>query len=90
VTYWGAIDENGDGIISDDEIKAGKKQSETWYDYTGRLAGKEVADRTKNYDVDGTTVLDFTDLDVARPLRHTLRDTKPEIIDELARSARGE
>jgi predicted amidohydrolase len=34
--------------------------------------------------------LDFTDIDVARPLRHTLRDTRPEILEELQRAARGE
>jgi predicted amidohydrolase len=36
------------------------------------------------------TELDFSDLDVARPLRHTLRDTRSEMIEELARAARGE
>lgn len=34
--------------------------------------------------------LDFSDIDVARPLRHTLRDTRPEILEELQKAARGE
>jgi predicted amidohydrolase len=36
------------------------------------------------------TELDFSDLDVARPLRHTLRDTRPEIVDELANAVKGQ
>jgi predicted amidohydrolase len=36
------------------------------------------------------TELDFSDLDVARPLRHTLRDTKPEIVEELMNAAKGQ
>lgn len=34
--------------------------------------------------------LDFGDIEVARPLRHTLRDTRMEIIDELASAVKGQ
>jgi hypothetical protein len=34
--------------------------------------------------------VDLSDIEVARPLRHTLRDTRPEILEELQRAARGE
>jgi predicted amidohydrolase len=33
--------------------------------------------------------LDFGDIEVARPLRHTLRDTRMDIIDELANAVKG-
>ena len=35
------------------------------------------------------TTIDLSDLDVARPLRHTLRDTRTEIVEELMNAAKG-
>ncbi|MBN1527361.1 MAG: hypothetical protein JW919_07255, partial [Candidatus Omnitrophica bacterium] len=49
VTYWGDIDADGDGIITDAEIAAGTKKSETFYDTEHRLNGEEVTDYTLNY-----------------------------------------
>ncbi|MFA5085235.1 MAG: hypothetical protein WC482_02595, partial [Candidatus Omnitrophota bacterium] len=59
-SYYGNLDKDGDGKISDEELAAGKKSSETFYDYRYRLKGEEIQDYTVNYLSDGATVTDTT------------------------------
>ena len=61
VTYWGKVDANGDGVITEDEIAAALKKSETFYQFKpSAKRGEEVADVTLNYYRDGVTVRDTT------------------------------
>ncbi|MDD5489004.1 MAG: hypothetical protein PHH49_08630, partial [Candidatus Omnitrophica bacterium] len=53
VTYAGDLDTDGDGVISEEELAAGVKVSETFYDVEGRLKGEEKAECTIKYDSRG-------------------------------------
>jgi hypothetical protein len=60
-TYRGNLDTDGDGKISDQELQAGIKTSQTFYSTQYRLKGEEVADYTYQYDATGTKVVYETD-----------------------------
>ncbi|NQU95738.1 MAG: hypothetical protein HQ549_05910, partial [Candidatus Omnitrophica bacterium] len=65
VTYYGNLDqdkegEEGYGEISEDELAAGIKESETFYDTLYRLKGEEVQDYSVTYLMDGKTRKDTT------------------------------
>ncbi|MFA5144366.1 MAG: hypothetical protein WC522_09460, partial [Candidatus Omnitrophota bacterium] len=59
-TYYGNPDGNNDGEISAEELAAGIKSSETFYDTLYRLKGEEVADHTVTYASDGVKVTSVT------------------------------
>ncbi|MDD5439188.1 MAG: thrombospondin type 3 repeat-containing protein [Candidatus Omnitrophica bacterium] len=60
VTYYGELDTNRDGKISDEELAAGIKVQEIFYDTRYRLKGEEVQDYSLTYLLDGQTIKDTT------------------------------
>jgi len=65
--YRGDLDADGDGEISDEELEAGVKVSETFFHTFGRLKGEEKADYSVKYlsdeSIHSTTVFWYEDED---------------------------